>query len=110
MSIEAGQINLFSKAYENMMNNYVDPGTQFTFKTEKLTYKVHYCNMNYLTKQFASHIFTNFDIHEKNGMMNMEIFSKYLESNKSVSDIFFNAFHENLWGVTGGVPNFLSQI
>ena len=92
------------------MNNYVDPGTQFTFKTEKLTYKVSYCNMNYLTKQFASHIFTNFDIHEKNGMMNMEIFSKYLESNKSVSDIFFNAFHENLWGVTGGVPNFLSQI
>lgn len=48
-----------------MFKDYQDPGTLLQFKTEKITYQVSYCNMSSLTKQYASHIFTKYNIHEE---------------------------------------------
>lgn len=108
-SIESDRGQIFAKAHEEIMK-YRDPGTQIMFHTEKLTYKVSYCNMGNLTKQFTSHIFKNFDIDEKTGSMSLEQFSKYFSSNKTLFNTYFKAFHENLWGAADGSPNFLKNV
>ena len=58
---------LFGKHYARF-NQYKDPGTILELKMNDFTYKVNYCNMRTLVKEFAQNIYSNYNIDPKNGM------------------------------------------
>jgi hypothetical protein len=49
-------------------SEYKDPGTILELKLNDLTYKVNYCNMITLVKEFASNIYKNYKIEPTHGM------------------------------------------
>ena len=57
----------FGKHYA-CFSEYKDPGTILQWRMNDLTYKVNYCNMITLVKEFASNIFKNYCIDPKDGM------------------------------------------
>ena len=42
--------------------------------------------------------------------MNIEKFTKFIKGNMILFETYFKTFHENLWGVKNGIPNFISTI
>lgn len=56
----------FGKNYAKF-SQYRDPGTILELRLNDLTYKVNYCNMITLVKEFARKIYKNYQIDTKNG-------------------------------------------
>ena len=42
--------------------------------------------------------------------MKLEKFRKFIKANMTLFNTYFKAFHENLWGVTNGLFNFLDNV
>jgi hypothetical protein len=57
----------FGKHYAKF-SEYRDPGTILELKLNDLTYKVNYCNMITLVKEFAKKIYKSYQIDIKTGM------------------------------------------
>ncbi len=49
-------------------NAYKDPGTILELRMNDFTYKVNYCNMITLVKEFARNIYQRYNIDTKTGM------------------------------------------
>jgi hypothetical protein len=60
-------ITCFGKNYAEF-SEYRDPGTILEVKLNDFTYKVNYCNMITLVKEFAKKIYSSYNIDIKNGM------------------------------------------
>ena len=57
----------FGRKYARF-SEYKDPGTILELKMNDFTYKVNYCNMRTLVKEFAKNIFKNYEIDLRHGM------------------------------------------
>lgn len=72
LEAEKEDLTSFSRHYAEF-NQYNDPGTILELKMNEFTYKINYCNMITLLKEFSKNVYKDYNIDIKNGMYGSSI-------------------------------------
>ena len=80
---------IFGRHYAKF-SEYKDPGTILELRMNDFTYKVNYCNMITLVKEFAKNIYKNYHIDLKNGKYPHQHLDSPSSNSKNGSDHITN--------------------
>lgn len=94
-----------------------DFGTVLELHLNDLTYKINFCNMITLVKEFAKRTYKHYHIDTKVGTYDIprlrftfEQFSEWIQSHKKLFESYYTSFHADIWSYCDGEPNFLNNI